>query len=410
MIDDSIRKVLLIDDENIIRRNMRFFLEDYEFQVFEAENGEIGLERFKENYPDIVLVDLRMPKKGGIEVIREIKSVSPETPVIVVSGTGVVKDAIEAVREGAWDYISKPVNDMNEVLLIIERNLDRKRLLSENKRYSENLEKLVKERTKELEKEITIRKKAEEAMKKAKEEAEAADRLKSEFLANMSHEIRTPMTSIVGFAELLEETELREDQRDYLRFIKRSSDHLLVLINDIMDLAKIETNQLQVKKEKIDVSRLVENIYSSFKPYFIEKELDFKLEADIGIELFTDKVRLRQIINNIVSNAHKFTSVGEVNLILKEEDEEIRITVSDTGIGIPEEKKDMIFKNFSQVDSSHTRKYGGAGLGLTISQRLANLLNGKIYFDSEYGQGSEFSIRFNKRNFEKEHVNGSYKG
>jgi|GEM_PF-2618239 len=401
------KKVLLIDDESIIRKNMRFFLEDYDFEVFEAEDGEKGIDKFKEHFPDIVLVDLRMPKKGGIEVIRELKVISPETPVIVVSGTGVVKDAIEAVREGAWDYISKPVNDMNEVLLIIERAFERKRLLVENKRYSEDLEKLVKERTIELQNEIIYRKKAERAMKKAKEEAERADRLKSEFLANMSHEIRTPMTSIVGFSELMENTDLRDEQKKYLSFIKKSSDHLLVLINDIMDLAKLETGQLKIRKENVDVPKLLYEVYNLFIPQFKEKSIEFRMIVCPDVFHLTDRLRLKQIMLNLVSNALKFTNVGEVTLGLNENEEYIEIFVKDSGIGISEEKKQYIFNNFSQVDSSYTRKYGGAGLGLPLSTKLAALLDGEIICESEEGKGSIFKLILQKKRNDKENINGS---
>ncbi len=377
----EIPKILIVDDrvENLI--SLEAILAGFDVTFVRALSGVDALrETLKEDFA-LAILDVQMPEMDGYETLSLMRKrdKTKHLPVIFVSAIHQSDlHIIKGIETGAVDFIPKPI--IPEILVgKVSVFLD---LYIQNQKLNDLLKKLE-QNNKELE------------IQKSK--AEEATRLKAMFLANMSHEIRTPLNGIIGTSRILEDSNLDDEKTELVRIIATSGENLLNLINDILDFSKIEAGQIKLEKINFNLSEVVCTIAKLFKIKADSKgiSLNVNIDKNIPSTLNGDPYRLNQIVTNLVNNAIKFTEKGKIDIsveILEKKSNNIYLMfkVTDTGIGISKEGKRRLFKEFSQVDSSTTRKYGGTGLGLSICQNLLAIMKGEIGVESEVDKGSEF--------------------
>ena len=355
--------VLVVDDMVANRRLLGTWLRYAGYQVAEAEDGAQALELLHSTAPDLVVLDVNLPDLSGLEVCRRIKA-DPAViglPVLHTSATSILsEDRIEALEGGADAYLTMPVPSGE--FLAVARSLLRLR-------------------------------RAEREMQKARAEAEAANRAKSEFISRMSHEFRTPLNAILGFAQLLELDELTADQRESVDHVLRAGRHLVDLVNEVLDISRIEAGRLSLSIEPVDAAVVVAETMALLGPDAAQREV--QLRPPVSGEpcwVHADRQRLLQVLLNLVSNAVKYNRVdGWVSVAWHEAGGRARIEVADSGIGIAPEAMPRLFQAFERLGASATG-VEGTGLGLALSRRLAQAMGGTVDAESEPGRGSRFWV------------------
>ncbi len=396
----SVPLVLTIDDEPSIRECFSDILEDNGYQVIMAENGRIGLEMIEKHRPDIILCDLQMPEVQGLEVVRRVHERYTKIPIIIISGTGGLDEALEAVRLGAWDYLVKPLFNLKTLLQAVEKALDRARLLAENEAYQKSLER----RTRELQKEIEERKKTEKKLIQSEKMAALGD-----LVAGVAHEINTPLgigvtgisflkDAAISFKKLLREGNAKKS--DLERFLDECQEACEVTLTDLERVARLVTSFKQIAvdqssdgKRVFAIKQYVEEILFSLYPRI--KKTKHVIRVDCPEKLMIDSFpgAFSQILTNLIMNSllHGFEGRedGEIDIAVERDDDSIILRYKDNGKGLTEEQKDKIYHPF------YTTKRGGGGTGLgmhVVYNLVTEKLGGEIQCESTLNHGILFIL------------------
>jgi signal transduction histidine kinase len=376
--------VLLIDDQPMVAEALRRVIESENDILFHycqqpldavAEAERLG--------PDLILLDLVMPDVDGATLLRYLRA-NPKTVNVPVVMLSTKEDPIlkaEAFAEGANDYLIKWPDSVELLARIRYHSWSYIHMLERDEAFRALRESQKKLADTNLE------------LRRLAAAANAATKAKSSFLAAMSHDIRTPMNAILGTAELMTDTRLDDEQRQYVNIISQAGEGLLALINDILDLSKIEAGQLDLELVPFDLTELVRSTVEMMRTSSSRRGLELTASFEDGLreKVIGDPQRLRQVLLNLLGNAIKFTQSGGVYVSVQQQDYDVvQVTVKDTGIGVPPERQETIFKPFVQGDRTTSRRFGGSGLGLSICRRLVEKMDGHIWVESAEGEGSSF--------------------
>jgi len=368
-------RILVVDDEKEIRDFLfKALSRIVGFHVELAENGQEALKKIEKENFDLVLTDLKMPDPDGLQLVSEIAKSKPEILTVLMTGHGTIDSALEAMKRGASDYLTKPLN-LEEMFVRLQKVLEEKQRFVRLKDFATQLE-------------------------KANEELKRIDEMKSEFVSVASHELRTPLAAIKNAVQLIlqgKTGEINENQKKFLSMADRNISRLTNILNDLLNLSKIESGKIEMKIEELDPRALTEFILSSLRPQAEGRSIQLKMEIEKKLpSVYGDREKVEQILTNLVGNAIKFTPEGgEISVSARPSPRggnKLAISVRDSGIGISEDQQEKIFEKFHQVEGSLHRSVTGTGLGLAITKGLVEAHHGEIWVESEMGKGSTFTF------------------
>jgi signal transduction histidine kinase len=368
-------RILVVDDEKEIREFLSKALTRIAgFHMEMAEDGEDALKKIEQDKLDLILTDLKMPKMDGLKLITEIAKTKPEILTILMTGHGTIDSALEAMKRGASDYLTKPIN-LDELVLRIQKVLDEKQRFVSLKGYITQLE-------------------------SANQELKRVDEMKSEFVSVASHELRTPLTTIKNAVQLVlrgKAGEINENQTNFLALAEKNINRLTNILNDLLDLSKIEAGKMGMKFEELDLRVSIDFVLSSLKSQADGKSIHLEMEVAKDLPfVYGDREKVEQILTNLIGNATKFTPEGGKVVVSARLSDKVKnalgISVHDTGIGIPEDQLEKVFEKFHQVESPLHHSASGTGLGLAITKGLVEAHQGQIWVASELEKGSTFTF------------------
>ena len=388
--------ILIVDDNPNNLFTLRALLEtSLNAEVIEAQSGFDALERVSESPIDLILLDIQMPDLNGFDVARLIRNRPKFANIPIIFLTAVYKSEDfkqQGFESGAIDYLTKPIDDT----ILITRVKAYLRVIEAERESNRRLSAL----NARLQAEIDARKRAEAVLEDLNRQLQDASRHKTDYLSSMSHELRTPLNALIGYLSLAVndlQREVAEEKLQNLTKANQTARVILQLINDVLDFAKIEAGKMDTLIEEVDLVEILEDVAITAEGLLLNKPVELKTEIDADLpSVQSDYTKIKQMLNNLVGNAIKFTTQGSVTLRARLERNPasaIRIEVQDTGMGIPQEKLGSVFESFKQVDSSINKKFGGTGLGLTITKQFCDMLGIEIGVNSELGRGSTFWLR-----------------
>lgn len=372
----SVLKVLVVDDEPGIRsgvsRILRSFKVDYpfmdehiEFEVHQAESGEEGMDIIAREHPEIILLDNKLPGMQGVDVLEKIKAQNLESIVVMITSYASLELAVKATKDGAYDFIPKPFTPQE--------------LRSSVETITKHV--FLKQMTKRLNTE--------------------GRHIRFQFLSVLSHELKSPINAIEGYLEMMQNKQFGDKIEDYQQIIDRSMKRIKgmrTLIMDMLDLTKLETGNRQRDVKSFPLQNVIYAAIDAMQPYAIQKEVDIHLHGDVSTEIKGDPEEFTIIFNNLISNAIKYNKdKGRVDIYVKNEDEQVKVDVVDTGIGMEKSETESLFKEFVRIKNEKTKHISGSGLGLSIVKKLTDSYNGSIKVWSEPGKGSTFTLHFQKQ-------------
>lgn len=386
-LDPGSSHILVVDDEEEILRLIHFSLEKFGFRVSTAINIAGAHQQLEGGEFDAIITDVMMPDGDGITFLADVHQCRPAIPIIIMTGFAHFQMAVNAIKNGAFDFVSKPF-DLLYLRNVVTKAVNYSKLLRMEANYRTELEAAVAARTAELKHALAELEKTRTALFRAANE-------KSEFMATITHEMRTPMNGVIGALDLLADAGPSGIQKEYLEMARQSADKMLELIDRVLSFGSGFGKTAAVRRELLDLPATIERLAGEHRGRYTGKKLSLEvaMATDVPHTITCDGEQLCRLLGILLENALKFTEAGWVRLEVTAPPPEgscICFTVRDSGIGIPEPMLERIFEPFVQVDSSLTRRFGGAGLGLSIARQIAVLLDGRLWAESPPGAGCSF--------------------